>query len=138
MSDQIDVNAIADVLNNKMDLDMGNLPAGIDYVVQSKFPTDSDPTWYRLYRSGWVEQGGVYILPNNTATNVQITFPITMGGTNYCVTLGCGETDNNTSAFLHYNTRSTTGMYLYINPTANGRLVGSCWEVKGMSAQGGN
>ena len=29
-----------------------------DYVVESKEATAEDPTWYRLYKSGWVEQGG--------------------------------------------------------------------------------
>lgn len=29
-----------------------------DYVVESKVATAEDPTWYRVYKSGWVEQGG--------------------------------------------------------------------------------
>lgn len=32
-----------------------------DYVVASKFPSGSDDEtgWYRLYKSGWIEQGGI-------------------------------------------------------------------------------
>ena len=44
---------------SKADTSLSNVLANIDYVVESKFPTADDPTWYRVYKSGWVEQGGV-------------------------------------------------------------------------------
>lgn len=30
-----------------------------DYIIEYKKPTPTDNTWYRIYRSGWIEQGGV-------------------------------------------------------------------------------
>ena len=43
---------------------------GTDYVVAWQSPTaDNNYTWYRLYKSGWVEQGGLL-------TGQSITFPI--------------------------------------------------------------
>lgn len=35
------------------------MPANMDYVVESKAATDTDPSWYRIYKSGWLEQGGI-------------------------------------------------------------------------------
>jgi hypothetical protein len=50
--------------------------AKIDYVVESKVATESDPTWYRVYKSGWIEQGG--------ETNIGIiTYPKAFNDTNY-------------------------------------------------------
>ena len=43
---------------SKADTALSNVLANIDYVVESKFPTADDPTWFRKYKSGWVEQGG--------------------------------------------------------------------------------
>lgn len=55
----VDVNGLTDALANKMDIDMGNTSLlDFDYVIESKLPTDEDPSWYRLYKSGWLEQGG--------------------------------------------------------------------------------
>lgn len=45
-------------LTGKANTDLSNVLANIDYVVESKVPTESDPSWYRKYKSGWIEQGG--------------------------------------------------------------------------------
>ena len=59
MSDQIDVNQLSNALQQKVDLPSGKSQADIDYVVESQLPTaENNYTWYRLYKSGWVEQGG--------------------------------------------------------------------------------
>ena len=52
----------------------------IDYVVDRKVPTADDPTWYRKYKSGWLEQGGVA-----PATTENITFLKPFANTNYTV-----------------------------------------------------
>ena len=68
------VGQLLEAINNKADLDGSNLDntsfetfinslvdaklGNIDYVVESKLPTTEDRTWYRLYKSGWLEQGG--------------------------------------------------------------------------------
>ena len=54
--------------------------ANIDYVVEYKNPTDSDPTWYRKWKSGKLEQGGVV-----PATEENITFLKPFANTNYTV-----------------------------------------------------
>ena len=63
----------------------------IDYVIQSQLPTaQNNYTWYRKYKSGWVEQGGV-------STSHEITFPIEMADTNYMVICGMKIPSSNTS-----------------------------------------
>ncbi|MBP9999065.1 MAG: hypothetical protein KBT14_00005, partial [Proteobacteria bacterium] len=61
----------------------------IDYVVESQAPTaENNYTWYRKYKSGWVEQGGVQS-GSQTAnvgyeTNLgTINLPVTMSNSNY-------------------------------------------------------
>ena len=53
---------------SKADTALSNVLANIDYVVESKFPTADDPTWYRVYKSGWLEQGGVVFSVSSTFT----------------------------------------------------------------------
>ena len=70
MSD-IDYGSILEALNEKADLDLGNVTASVssaflksdltntpqemDFVIES-YQNGTD--WYRLYKSGWCEQGG--------------------------------------------------------------------------------
>ena len=107
--------------------------AEADYVVESQFPTaENNFTWYRKYKSGWVEQGGQ---TESSAGNVakNITFPIEMADTNYTVQvtirggLPYGAPGNNPGV---KDTNTTTGMAIYSGNT--GALY---WEVKGMAAQ---
>ena len=57
----INVGAITEALNNKIDLPTPSTPQdAVDYVVEKQDPTSANGyTWYRKYKSGWVEQGGI-------------------------------------------------------------------------------
>lgn len=70
----VDVNGLTDALVNKMDSDFGNSVAGFDPVVDYKMPTEEDPTWYRLYKSGWLEQGGKIDYINNGSGFISIPY----------------------------------------------------------------
>ena len=65
----VDINGLTDALANKMDSDFSNSVVGFDPVVDYKIPTDEDPRWYRLYKSGWIEQGGIRFRNDDTASN---------------------------------------------------------------------
>ena len=61
----------------------------LDYVIESQAPTaDNNYTWYRKYKSGWVEQGGIqngnvsieYGAEGSLGT---INLPVTMASSNY-------------------------------------------------------
>lgn len=43
-------------LSTKANTDLSNISSNIDYVVESKINTNG--SWYRKYKSGWLEQGG--------------------------------------------------------------------------------
>lgn len=59
------------------------MPAGMDYVVESQLPNSlNNYTWYRKYRSGWIEQG--IHKENGYGT---FTFPKPMADTNYSVAM---------------------------------------------------
>lgn len=77
-------------LTGKANTDLSNVLANIDYVVESKVPTASDPNWYRKYKSGWLEQGGLVTVSGlvgatvtllkpfaNTTYNIQLTLQTT-------------------------------------------------------------
>lgn len=70
--------------------------SGADYIVAWQTPTDQNNyTWYRKYKSGWVEQGGQKLAGIKT-----YEIPILMANTNYTVLL---ETKNNYGITLQYN-----------------------------------
>ncbi len=55
----------------------------LDYVIESQVPTaENNYTWYRKYKSGWIEQGGNIHFTQETAT---ITLPVTVANTHYTV-----------------------------------------------------
>lgn len=132
MSDQIDVNELSNAIQEKMDLDMGNLPQNIDFVVDSQMPTASNNyKWYRLYKSGWVEQGGIQLASSSAAT-----LPVEMADTNYTVLVSCSwetSTSSGTRGNCIYD-KTTTGFKGQVDNNS-GTLN---WEAKGMSAQGGS
>ncbi len=113
----------------------GTLPADIDYVVEWQTPTsDNEYTWYRKYKSGWVEQGG--------RTSAQtITMPIEMSDANYHVFL-CGEcqTANNNINLFAFRNRTSTAFTVQGNilnascqsSNANGSV--KYWRVCGLAA----
>lgn len=73
----------AEMFNAKADRNLLNTTDNVDIVIESQLPTaDNGYTWYRKYKSGWVEQGGQ---SNNTAQNVvyTVTMPVPMSDANY-------------------------------------------------------
>jgi hypothetical protein len=92
-----------------------------DYVVATQLPTaDNNYEWYRLYKSGWVEQGG----RNAGGT---ITLPVPMKDSNYNAEYSqlydyTGDWNNN------YRIRQTNPTTLVVHP------AGGLWYVCGISA----
>lgn len=61
----------------------GSLSA-YDYVVEYK--TNEDGSWYRKYKSGWIEQSGIQTYTNNSA-NTDVNFLVSFKNTNYFLSL---------------------------------------------------
>lgn len=113
------------------------MPNNYDFVIESQAPTaENNYTWYRKYKSGWVEQGQkIKELAFNTPTSA--TLPVTMANTNYYasaqpvhITTTTIFAAASTLAALA-NTTTTVLLGQYNTASANMKIS---WEVKGMSA----
>lgn len=101
-----------------------------DYVIESQLPTaENNYTWYRKYKSGWVEMGGT--IPVHTTT---INLPVELADTNYCVTIIyklAGSNNNNiTFKALCTHTQTTTQ---FTAVSSENTVKG--WYISYMSAQ---
>lgn len=130
MSD-INIGAISEALNNKVDLPLGDSQDGIDFVVEWQLPTaDNNYTWYRKYKSGWVEQGGRVTINNTiSASNVRVTFPVEMANGNY--TAICAN-NANVGIAGYVGWESTTAMSVGTMTSKSGTTT---WFVAGMAKQ---
>ena len=134
----INLGAVSEALNDKMDRDGLNAninPAagyGVDYVVEWKAPTESDPTWYRLYRSRWVEQGGFMPSQNSGWTTVTITLPIPMTNRYYSIHRSGNWSDAGSSSCTIITKTTTDFSLKYASNTMD--IYGTMWEVKGFAA----
>lgn len=139
MSD-INIGAITEALNDKTDRDMRNVDntAGADAVIEYQEPTaDNSYTWYRKYKSGWVEQGGAVVVNSasvggGTYSTTTITFPIELQGTR---TWKCQARHDRFNAGFE-NSTVTTGAKVYQVNDATASFANPfvIWEVKGMAA----
>ena len=141
--DNISIGNLAEELNQKADIDLSNVPSNIDYVIENQLPTpENGYTWYRLYKSGWVEQGGY--LASGSAPQVRvITIPIEMANNQYNVETkshSSGFSDNPTNANLNtvygysriVTIVSTTSFSFRDSIEMN--QIGTSWIVVGQSA----
>lgn len=110
---------IATLGTSKANTSLNNVSAGIDFVIESQEPTaENDYMWYRKYKSGWVEQGGVSIAIADYET-ATITLPVAMSNINYTLTFGNGwDGTNDDGAYIgayceRLPNRTTTSFQLY-------------------------
>lgn len=106
--------------------------AGADYVIESQLPTaDNNYTWYRKYKSGWVEQGGKVKLNGPiSSSNKRVSFSVTMANTNY---FAMAAADANVDFVVYVGWQDVDGMSVGTKSDASTNTT--TWEVKGMSAQ---
>lgn len=138
----INYGAISEAINDKMDRDAQNAEisvtqtSGADLVVEWKAPTDSDPSWYRLYASGWLEQGGSFAAPGDSGSNpYTLNFPRAFINTTYYINMA--YTDNSTHcAYYDINIRSKAVQSAVITTHCSGTWYAATlvWEAKGMTA----
>lgn len=125
----IDFGRISESLNEKSDRDLRNVDttAGADAVIDYQLPTAANNyIWYRKYKSGWVEQGGI-----KEAGTTTINFPVAMANTDYWY-IAKGNYNNSQGSYAssadYVLTKNTTNMVL----STGGLSV--CWQVSGMAA----
>ena len=130
---EINIGQISEALNNKADLDLNNTNPFADYVVEWQIPTsENNYTWYRLYKSGWVEQGGV-------TNQYQVTFPKAFSDTHYTVTatpvVHSGSTGSNDVQYLNKSTTTIEIRIRWEGQYASAENDERCWRAEGMTAQ---
>ena len=128
----IDFGQLSEALNDKSDRDLRNVDTAVkaDAVIDYQEPTSANNyTWYRKYKSGWVEQGG---WRNNYGGT--ITFPIAMSLTNqYTAILVHNGNTAKGEGFVHCYNKTSTGMSYGLSSSTSGMAYVS-WQVSGMAA----
>ena len=108
-------------LSGKADTNLGNIPANYDYVVESY---NDGTNWYRVYKSGRVEQGGY----STGATTKTITFLKPFATETPTITC-TGRTGN---IVVHTTELSSTTFKWHDSATAES--VGVFWRAEGQGA----
>ena len=104
-----------------------------DYVVDFQRPTSANNyTWYRKYKSGWVEQGGYAAVLGQQ--NTTITLPVEMADTNYVVQVTNDFNNASNQYGLQCNGRSATQIIIKCGSYSSGDQMHANWQVSGMSA----
>ena len=124
---------------NQVLADVSALNQG-DYVIETQLPTpENNYTWYRLYKSGWVEQGKITSIGNlsdGESSSVEDTFIITMANTNYQVITTPTAPNYSNRLFANFGEKTTTGLLVGVrNIGGNTNSITVNWQVSGMSAQ---
>ena len=131
---EINVGELSEAINDKMDRDGMNVDvsSGADVVVEWQRPTaENNYTWYRLYASGWVEQGGAFATVSGSYFNENVLFPKEMENIGYCCYITTSASgDAYTTAI---SSKSTTGFTVI--RLLNASAYYANWQVSGMSAQ---
>lgn len=99
----------------------------IDYVIETGV---SNNNWYRIYKSGWVEQGGVTATGSSGTTERTVTLPVELKTANYFVQLTQTGYYNSTYA-MQVKNLTVTNFKVY---THNGGVqsTAAMWEAKGL------
>ena len=110
----------SELFNGKADTDLSNISANIDYVVESY---QNGTNWYRLYKSGWLEQGGY-----TSSASATIILLKQFADTNYQVLATILTSSPSTSYYATKVSGKTTSQFVL-----TGNTIGGMWEAKGMS-----
>lgn len=121
---------LASEMQLKAQTDFGNVAENLDFVVESWKAADGFG-WYRKYRSGWVEQGG--IVPDLGDVQQTVNFYVEMADTKYTPSVahsspGSGTMTSRCSSC--YN-RTVTTMDIFLIHSSD---EGTNWQVQGYAA----
>lgn len=130
----IDFGRISESLNEKSDRDLRNVDTtqGADAVIAYQEPTSANNyTWYRKYKSGWVEQGGIATVTTNADSTI-ITMPVEMSNTKYTIVAGKGAGD---TVGVGFNIEPYTTTTFRAGVAYGSNLTRDFgWQVSGMAA----
>ena len=126
-------------LSGKVDLPTGVAQADVDYVIETY---TSGTSWYRIYKSGWCEQGGQTNIASGSG-NYSLAFLQDFADTNYNFLCQPEITDTSTTYADRLGvyriigavySKATTGVQIqYDSSTFTGKFF---WSAEGYLAQG--
>lgn len=127
------------ITNHTTNLDTLNTRTNgmIDYVVESQAPTaGNNYTWYRKYKSGWVEQGGKATVSSTTGM-ATITVSLHIPTSNSCsFSANYMYTSGDTSFVATWWQNDTTSITIQVQPLVNSGTVNGfvSWTHRGYVA----
>lgn len=123
-----DDGAMLEALNDKADRDLNNTVNTVDYVVERG---GNSSKWYKRWKSGWLEQGGIQDL--NNGGDIQFLKPYA----NTNVTVLCTPNTNTTAWPIAWGSIANVN-YLHIDGTGNystaDRSIKISWKTEGQGA----
>ena len=108
-----------------------------DFVVAFQRPTSANNyTWYRKYKSGWVEQGGSADTSTAVNNTITINLPITMANDRYTVNATEYSAGTGTGGYTNPGYKNKTTVSFDLSGIQASSGVGNNWDwvVKGMAA----
>ena len=117
--------------SSKADTSLSNVLDNIDYVVESQ--VNSDGSWYRKYKSGWLEQGG--LAKSNADVTVTLLKPF--ADTNYsvqCTNRRLSTSDGWGWIFV-LNMTATSFMARAYYAGGDITNINAMWEARGQGAE---
>lgn len=123
----------AETLNSKMDVPTNVSQDNIDFVIEWQKPTaDNNYTWYRKYKSGWVEQG-CCLEQNVSSDGNTFTLPVTMADSYYSATITPVAASGDGIGMSIVSKTQTTIKFKNKN-YGSSNTYPAIWQVSGMAA----
>lgn len=108
---------------SKADTALSNVLANIDYVVESQ--VNSDGSWYRKYKSGWLEQGGTFKGVSQSETPYTLLKPFA----NVIYKVLVSPVGQNINCWVGAKTTTTV-----VIQSSQQATYGVCWRAEGQGA----
>ena len=101
------------------------------YLIESKYPTETDSSWYNLYSDGWIEQGGRASSSTENADFV-VTLTKPMLNNRYCIQRTSASTSTANASFRSMSVKgiTTTEFKMHISDI----ISPTYWYVCGQSS----
>ena len=111
---------------------ISNFETNYDFVVES---WRNGTSWYRKYKSGWVEQGGIINAPGDSGAEGTINFSCSFSGTDYSLLLTMEDSVNSKCTYYAPTIRykSSTNAIIYTWCAGTWYAGNVYWVARGMS-----
>lgn len=113
------------------------IPDNYDFVIESWISADNN-TWYRKYKSGWVEQGGYVSIGKvaaGVATTAIVQLPLAMANSEYYVQTSASGPDYFNRLFASFGAKTSTNFYVGVRNVSNDTSdITVCWHLEGVCA----